>query len=356
MRAARLNEGGGRLEVEDVPEPELRPGSVIVRIDSTFVSPSVADLLSDNTYYITPPRPFTPGMDAIGSVLAAADDVSGLAAGDRVYCDSFFESHNVSAPSDFGFLGYFGMARGAKTLLARWPDGTYAEQIVFPAECITPLGDAEGVDPAILCRLGWLGTAYGGLTRAELRAGQTVVITGATGLVGSSAVMTALAMGARRVVAIGRRTQVLDDLRAIDPERVVAVNSDTEEDLAKAVDAAADGAHVVLDAIGDTEDAKQTAAAIRALRRGGTAVVVGGLQANMPIAYQYLLIRELTLRGSVWFPRQAAGELLSMVASGVLDLGPVRPHCFPLDQVNDAIVAAREWRNGLDQTVLRPCD
>lgn len=354
MRAARLNEGRSELQVEIVPDPELRPGSVIVQVECTFVSPSVADLIDVDSVYLTPPRPFTPGMDAIGSVVAVADDVGGIAVGDAVYCDSYFESHNVSAPNDFGFLGYFGMARGSKTLLARWPDGTYAEQVVLPAECITPLGDAPVAEAATLCRLGWLGTAYAGLTRAGLRPGHTVVVTGATGLVGTSGVLLALAMGARRVVALGRRAEVLDELQAIDTKRVIPIDSAAEGDLARAVHVAAGGAHVVLDAVGDTEETTQSSAALLALRRGGTAVVVGGVAADTPIAYQHLLIREITLRGSIWFPREAAGELLNMIASGVLDLAPIRSHCFPLDRVNEAIEAARTWHNGLDQTVLQP--
>jgi alcohol dehydrogenase len=354
MRAARLHEGASELTVEDVPDPELRPGSAIVRIETTFVSPSVADMTGENSSYITPPRPFTPGMDAIATVEAVADDVAGLEIGQRVYCDSYYESHNVSAPGDMSFLGYFGMGRDSPRLLARWPDGSYAEKLLLPAECFTPLGAAEGVEPALLCRLGWLGTAYGGLVRAGLNAGDTVVIPGATGLVGTSGVLVALAMGAARIIALGRKQGVLDELAAMDPERISAVNSVEAKDLRREVSALADGADVVLDAMGETDDTDQTEAAIRALRRGGTAAVVGGLGADLPVSYQYVLIRALTIKGSIWFPRRAAAELLAMIGRGVLDLGALRPQRFPLAGVNAAIAKATERPGGLDHIAICP--
>ncbi len=73
MRAARLTEGVTTPALEDVPDPQPRPGAAVVRVHSTFVSSSLAAMIRGAEGYVTPPRPFTPGMDAIGTVVALGD-------------------------------------------------------------------------------------------------------------------------------------------------------------------------------------------------------------------------------------------------------------------------------------------
>jgi NADPH:quinone reductase-like Zn-dependent oxidoreductase len=106
MRAARLLEGRSELSLDEVPDLEPRPGSAVVRVETVFMSPYMAALVDGTEAFGTPPRPFTPGMDAIGTVERIGDAVSGLAVGDRVYCDSYIEEPragggvpNASVPS-----------------------------------------------------------------------------------------------------------------------------------------------------------------------------------------------------------------------------------------------------------------
>lgn len=347
MKAARFHGGDEPLRIEAVPEPVLRPGSAILRVRSTFVPPVTASLLGTEPGYILPPTPFTPGMDGIGTVEEVADDVAGLEPGESVYCDHYH-------PEGHCFLGAFGMSRDSVPVLTRWPDGGFAERLVLPAEHLTPLGDAASVGPEILCRLGWLGTAYGALVRAGLGPGQCLTVTGATGLVGTGGILLALAMGASRIVALGRRRPALDALAALDPRRITTVAVEDGRDAAKDIVAAARGADVVLDAVGDTDDAAMTRGAIRALGRGGRAVFVGGLTTQPPVAATYMVLRGLTILGSTWFPRAAAGEMLAMIASGALDLSALSVRAFPLAQVNEAIAAALDSGSGLEHVALTP--
>ena len=106
MQAARLNGDATTLSVEEVPDPALRPGSVIVRIDAAFASHFMTKIVDGSGGYTTPKRPFTPGMDAIGTVEAVADGIRGLTPGDRVYCDSFFEPRYPAA-GERVFIGNF---------------------------------------------------------------------------------------------------------------------------------------------------------------------------------------------------------------------------------------------------------
>jgi alcohol dehydrogenase len=347
MKAARSHGGGEPLRIEAVPEPVLRPGSAIIRVRSTFVPPVTASLLGAEPGYILPPTPFTPGMDTIGTVEEVADDVAGIEPGEAVYCDHYH-------PPGHCFLGAFGMSRDSIPVLARWPDGGFAERLVLPAEHLTPLGDAASVAPEILCRLGWLGTAYGGLVRAGLGTGQCPVITGATGLLGTGGILLALAMGAGRIVALGRRRAMLDALAALDPRRIIPVMVEDGESTGKVIAAAAGGADVVLDAIGDTDDAAMTRGAIRALGRGGRVAFVGGLTTQPPVTATYMVLRGLTILGSTWFPRAAAREILAMIGSGALDLSSLSVRTFPLARVNDAIAAAGDGGGGLEHVALVP--
>ena len=169
MKAARFHGDRPELVVEEVPDPRPLPGSAVVEVLAAFVTASLAKYLDNPGGRMLPPYPVVPGMDTIGRVTEVADDVDGLVPGDLVYCDHWYASHNVSAEPDHCFLGYFGMGPGARRHLERWRDGAYAERMMLPAECMTPLGAAaERATPAQLCRLGWYGTAYGEIGRAHV--------------------------------------------------------------------------------------------------------------------------------------------------------------------------------------------
>ena len=126
MKAARVLPDATSAVVEDIEDPTLRPGSVIVRIEAAFASHFAGKIVDGSGGYLTPPRPFTPGMDAIGSVESVADGVSGLSVGDRVYCDSYYEPRHPAGTGQRVFIGNFAFGPQATPLLQTWPDGAYA--------------------------------------------------------------------------------------------------------------------------------------------------------------------------------------------------------------------------------------
>src|SRR5262245_35126725 len=178
MKAALFHKGRASLSVDDISDPELLPSSAMVEVLACFISRSIADT-NDAPMGMLPPFPFVPGMDTVGRVIAVADDVVGLSPGDLVYCDHWYQSHTASPVPDHCFLGRYGMGPGAWRHLERWRNGSFAERVMLPAECMTPLGEAaRRATPAQLCRLGWFGTAYGALVKAGLKPGETVVVVG----------------------------------------------------------------------------------------------------------------------------------------------------------------------------------
>ena len=342
MKAARLYKFGEPLSVEDVEEPALRPGSAIVRVESAFVPPFIDDVVNGKFDYVAPPLPFTPGFDTIGVVEQVANDVPGLNVGEKVYCDHVYESEGVFSPDDTCFIGAFGYGKNSYDRLVQWPDGAYAERIVLPAKCLIPLRDASHFSPALLCRLGWLGTAYGAFLKAGLRPGDTLIINGATGKVGASAVVLALALNVGRIVAIGRNKEILAELKHLNPQTIFTVSLDDTDDPNQAVMDATNGsgADIALDAIGQVQDATSTMAAYASLASGGAMALVGNSLATLPVTYKSLLDREVKLMGSNWFSRRKMFELIGLIGSGALDITVFQATTYPLNGINQAIATA----------------
>lgn len=165
MKAIRVHQFGGPevLKLDEIPTPKPAAGQVLVRVHAAGVNPYDTYMRS-GTYPTKPPLPYTPGSDAAGSIEAVGDGVKNVKAGDRVYT-------------------------------ARTVSGAYAEYALALEEQVHSLpqkisfAQGSGV---------WVpyGTAYHALHHsAEARAGETVLIHGASGGVGSAAAQMARAMG-----------------------------------------------------------------------------------------------------------------------------------------------------------------
>ena len=343
MKAARLHAGATALSIDEVATPEPGPGEVRVTIRRAFVAPFQVSLIAGGGGFVTPKRPFSPGLDGVGRVDAVGEGVAGLVAGERVYCDNFHRSGRVGAPDDACFLGNFAVGAESAAMLSRWPAGSFARMALYPAECVIPIDRDLACDDGVLTRLGWLGTAYGAFRKVGVHAGQDIAVLGATGAVGSSAVMVALAMGARRVHALGRREAVLDELAGLD-SRVAA---------AKALPADA-RVHVAFTSI-EGDDAAPVEAMLPHIRPRGALVVAASVESPMAVPLGLLLGNDIAIRGSLWFERGDIADLLAMIGSGVLDLSPVRLREYPLRDVARALEAVAARPSGLEQVVLR-CD
>lgn len=185
---------------------------------------------------------------------------------------------------------------------------------------------------------------------------------GATGTVGSAVVLLVLSLGACRVIAVGRDVDALKSLQALDPRRVsiVPLSSSIDDDSKKIAALAADadypkneGAHLFIDAIGGATTSDPTLACLTSLKRHGIAVFVGSVFSPLPINYMDVMLKRLEIRGSWMFSQDDFGDLIRLVASGVVDFNKINVHSFPLDQVNAAISKASTVK-GLDWVILEP--
>ena len=355
MRGVFLEKIGAPVVVGEVADPVLIAGGVLVRVLAVRIPSYTREVFSGELGYDLP-VPLVPGPTCIGLVEASAADVFHVEPGQVALCNSLLSSGDAGGSPDEILIGWTGSStERSRRMQEVWRNGSFAEKALYPASCVTVLPGAQAwTDLARLPFLASLAIADGGLRRAGMRGGQTVVVNGATGNLGGAGVLLALARGAARVIITGRRRQALEALAAIDP-RICPVQF--AEDRAGTTSAIRDltdgGADLLLDVIAHTPTPDPTLACIDALRPRGTATIVGGVRHDLCLPYQRIQREQLTISGSFMFDTQTALEVWTLVRSGALDLDSVTPHEFSLDEFERGMPAAADL-SGLDYAVLLP--
>jgi alcohol dehydrogenase len=347
MKAWKLEKLGGSFDFVEVPIPEVRPGSVLIRVEVQSLMSYLKPYVEGKLPIYRAPEDFIPGGNAIGTIEATGADVWHLKKGQRVIVSSHIVSReNVQEPGQI-LLGVTSPGGVSDDLQKSWKDGTLAEYALLPADIVTPL---EGLDkfsstdllPATRCIV-----PYGGLILGRLTAGETVVINGATGAYGSAASLVALAMGAARVVVAGRNAEPLEELVKIDGTRLASfvLTGDVAKDIEGVRKAAGGGAHLAFDMVGGASDPNSTLAALGSLYRAGRLVLMGSCTVPLPINYMQLMFNNLEVIGNFMHAKTAYLPLLAMVRSGLLDLTPIHPKVFALAELPKAMEYAGKASN-----------
>jgi NADPH:quinone reductase-like Zn-dependent oxidoreductase len=343
MKAWQLERLGGALKLTDLPIPEPRAGGVVVRIDaSSLMSYMKAYVDGKLPIYHTPDRPFIPGGNGAGVIHAVGRDVWHLEPGQRVVLSSYFAAQeNVQDPAEI-LLGITANGATAHRMQDDWPDGTLAEYASFPASAVTPAHDLSPLSDVELAMTMRCVVPFGGLLRGRLAAGETLVVSGATGAYGTAAVMVALAMGAARIVAMGRNASALEAVAELAPRRIatVAATGDVAADADAIRRASGGGAHLSFDMVGNAADPNMTLAALRSLRKRGRLVLMGSMSVPLPVPYTELMLNNWEVLGQFMYPRDAYARLLDLIRSGLLDLSALNSRVYPLGALRDAMDAA----------------
>jgi alcohol dehydrogenase len=357
MRAATLTALGHPLTVADVPDPRAGGGEVLVEVLAASVPPYAHEVFSGERRYPIE-LPIIPGVGGVGRVVAAGPDATKLAAGDLVWCDATVRARDDALTPDIALQGWSSRGEGGAQLARHLHDGSFAELMRVPTENAHPL--PATADPARWSALTVHTIAYGGLLAGGLEAGETLLVSGATGNLGSTAVAIALAMGAGQVVAPGRNRAALDLLADRFGTRVSPVELTGDENTDRAAMTAAAGGpiDVVLDLLPPGAPSSVARAAAMTVRERGRVVLMGGVGmlggADLALPYPWIMRNSVTVRGQWMYPRTANVSLIRLIASGVLDLTAERVTCFTLDQVNEALAHAAAHPGPFDRTVLIP--
>jgi alcohol dehydrogenase len=358
MKAAVLNAFGAPLAIQTLPDPVLGTGEVIVDVVAAGVTSYAIDVFSGARKYMLE-LPVVPGPGGIGRVRAKGPDASRLQVGDWVFCDPTVRSRDDAVNPDMILQGWTYRGAAALPLHRFFHHGSFAEQMLVPTENVTRIGDIDAADAGRWTVLGRLLVPYGGLLAGDLRAGETLVVNGATGGFGSAGVAVALAMGAAKVVATGRNRRALDDLvrrfgPRVRPAQMIGVETDDRQ---RIIELAGGPIDFVLDFLPREATGSQVRAAALAVRPHGRVVLMGGVRADggdVPLPYVWLMQNYITVRGQFMYPREAVARMVGLIRGGLLDLAQFEMTEFGLDDVNDAVAHAAANAGPLGLTVLRP--
>ncbi len=355
MKAAILKAFGSPLVVETLPDPHPTAGEVVVDIVAAPVLAYAAEVFSGARQYPLL-LPLAVGTGAVGRVRAVGPDATRLAPGDWVLCDPTVRARDEAVAPDIMLQGLIAPGPGAQRLQAHFRHGSFAEQQLLPLENAFRLGPLAAADAARWCALGTYLVPYGGLLAAGLQAGETVLISGATGHFGSAGVAVALAMGAGCVVATGRSEAVLADLVRRFGSRVVpiALTGDESTDQNRLREAAPGPIDKVLDILPPLPDATLVRTAALTVRPHGTVVLMGGQRGELALNYAHLMRNGITVRGQYMYPREAAGRLVALIRAGLLSLDEFAVTSFSLNQANEAVAHAARSGGPFRYTVIQP--
>ncbi|KAL6802935.1 NAD(P)-binding protein [Trichoderma sp. SZMC 28013] len=217
---------------------------------------------------------------------------------------------------------------GQALMNGEWRNGTWAELVKVPAENIHVLNEhiltkELGYSFEDLGYISTLAVPFGGLSDIGLRPGETVMVAPATGNFGSAAVLVALAMGAAKVIAVGRNEAKLKQIcNDTNNSKVVPVTISEDLD----ADTAALQAHGPIDVYFDISPnsaakALYIKAGISALRRGGRVSFMGGIMNDIDLPYHMMMFKALTLKGTFMYTPQQANELIRLIETGLLPIG-----------------------------------
>lgn len=291
------------------------PGKGEVLVDIRAAESNYPDILViEGRYQVKPPLPFSPGKAAAGIVSALGEGVTGIAAGDRVAIQVEY--------------------------------GAYAEKLAASAASCFPMPDEMSFETAAALGLVYQTAYFALVERARFQPGETVLVLGASGGVGSAAIQLARALGASAVIACTRGEEGARVARSVGADHVIDTDQDDlRESLRTQVNAVTDGrgADIVIDPVGGAAHA----AAIRAMAWCGRMVIIGFAAGEIPsIRSNYLLVKNIAVLGLQWSDyRDREPEKVATVQKKIFALwqrGLLDPHIsavLPLSRFHEALDA-----------------
>ncbi|WP_372605550.1 NADPH:quinone oxidoreductase family protein [Actibacterium sp.] len=303
MRAFQISQAGGKASIAQCATPQ--PTDELVQVQIAACGLNFADLLMiEGKYQDTPAYPFTLGMEVSGTVTALGPDAPADLLGKRVAI----------------FAGAGGLA----------------DVGLFPAARCMVLPDSMSFEDAAAFQVAY-GTSHVALEhRAKLKAGETLVVLGASGGVGLTAVEIGKLMGAT-VIAVARGADKLAVAQQAGADHLI--DAETDDIRARIKDLG--GADVVYDAVGGD----QFKASFRACNPEARIVIIGFASGEVPqIPANHLLVKNITVQGLYWggyltFDPKVLTDSMATLFDWYAQ-GRLKPHIsktFSLDQADQAI-------------------
>jgi NADPH2:quinone reductase len=321
MRAVQVTrlDGPAAVEVVEVPEPAPAEGRVLVEVAAAGVAfPDV--LLTRGHYQVRPDLPFVPGSEVAG-VVRSAPAGSGLAEGDKVAAFPVF--------------------------------GGFAELVSTDPALVFPLPDSVSFEVGAALPMNYLTCHFALVTRGRLEPGETVLVHGAAGGIGTAATQLAAAYGARVIAVVSTADKAPVARRAGAAEVVLAEGfKDAVLELT-----GGRGVDVVVDPVGGDRFTDS----LRSLATLGRLLVIGFTGGSIPeVRVNRLLLNNIDVVGVGWgaywqsrmpFLQEQWQALLPLMTAGRLD--PPLLATYPLERAGEALAAIDE-RRAVGKVLLTP--
>ena len=315
MKAIRCKSFGppDSLVFEELPSPAPKSDEVVVSVKAASVNfPDV--LIIENKYQVKPPLPFSPGSELAGVVKHAGPDVTSVKPGDRV----------------MAITGY----------------GAFAEEVVVEAKRILPIPQGMDFSTASAFGLTYATSDHALRDRGELKAGETLLVLGASGGVGLAAIEIGKIVGAT-IIACASSAEKLAICREHGADEGVNYAAEDLRERIKAL-TGGKGPDVIYDAVGGS----YTEPALRSIAWRGRLLVVGFAAGEIPkIPLNLTLLKGCSIVGVYWgdFSRREPARFAESMRqlSAWYAAGRLKPHVsavFPLARAADALklMAARK--------------
>ncbi len=332
MKAVLFHKHGGPevLEYTDFPTPEPKAGEVLIKLRAASLN-RVDVTVRSGWPGLKLELPHINGADGAGEVAALGEGVRDVQVGDHAAINA-----NIGCGTcEYCLSGWDNMCRDWH-LLGETMRGTYAEFVSLPARQLYKLPNDFDFHVAAAAALVFQTAWHSLITRGNLRAGETVLVVGASGGVNTASVQIAKWSGAR-VIVVGSDAKKLELAKSLGAD--VAIDRSKEEDWSKAVFLATEkrGADVVVDNVGTT-----FMSSLRALRKGGRLLTVGTTGGpKFEIDNRFMFAKHLSIIGSTMSHLKDFNTVMDLVVAGKLK--PAMDKTFPL---KDAAAAQERLGRG----------
>jgi 2-desacetyl-2-hydroxyethyl bacteriochlorophyllide A dehydrogenase len=328
MRAVTF-QAPGEVQLDDVPEPQLlAPDDAIVRVEASGICGSDLHIYHGRVQ-IEPG--FVIGHEFVGEVIAAGDEVTRVAVGDRVLgtygtaCGECFfckreEFHKCDEARVYGHGATLGDLQGAQ-----------AEQVLVPHANLTLRPIPEGLSDDVALFAGdVMGTGFHAIDSRPLAEGETAAILG-LGPVGLCAVQAAKAAGASQVIAVDTVEDRLAMAESFGATPVHLTEEDPRGEVKKLTEGR--GVDLAVEAVGHPEALDL---AVRLARKAGTVSVTGVYAERAEVHMGLIWIKALTLTSGHANVIKHLDRVLELLGEGKLDPTPLVTHHMKLDEAPDA--------------------
>jgi NADPH:quinone reductase-like Zn-dependent oxidoreductase len=324
MRAALFHEHGGPevLRVEEIPTPTPGPGEILLQVRAAAMNH--LDLWVRRGLPIDTTLPHIGGSDFAGTVSQLGEGVAGLEIGHRVvvnpilYCGRCRECRRGEEPlcARFGIIG-------------EHTNGGFAEYVVVPADRAYPIPDEVSFDDAACLPVSYQTAWRAVVTRAAVRAGEDVLVLGASGGTAIATIQVARLAGAR-VFAVTSGAENVARVLALGAHRVYDRN---EVDFSRALQAETGkrGVDVVIENVGEPT----WEGSVRSLAPGGRLVTYGATAGpKVGLDIRRVFWKQIQVMGSTMANRGEFEAMLRAVWGGGIE--PIVDQVFPLDEIRAA--------------------